>query len=365
MAARSSGKEDVVKVQADIRDEIDRERLKRYQREQRKSEELEEAFRKLGVFSFSPVDYTPGLIRKEYTAPVIPDYSYLLTEARLKVVNRYYAPIITQLLLGLVCVIVSLAFRDTFVPILGAAGLVACAFSLHTDLRARQRKISQALAAARTQIDTLVKEAKDNIENAYKAFMEAEEARVDKIQKLLNGDPNTVFERLEEILQAIKLPFFMRCTIDFYDEPMITMHLPEPTVIPPNTVVVTPAGNITYNEKSSFELQKQYSEALAGTAVIIASLLYAGIPTLNTLYIHGLFDKWQDQEYLFSLRANRQEIIDATACRTAFEAFHLLSAEYSVKTSGAFSPIQPIFPDWWEKAPREKVRTMKVACQQL
>ncbi|MDR3593062.1 MAG: hypothetical protein P4N41_25660 [Negativicutes bacterium] len=365
MSTRSSGKEDVIKVQAEIRDDIDKERLRRYQREQRKSEDMEEALRKLSSFSYTPVDYSRGLIRKEFKAPVIPDYSYLLTEAKLKVVNKYYVPIAVQLGLGLVCVVLSLAFKDTFVPLLGAAGLIACGLSLHTDLRNRQRKIDLALSAARSQIEALVKEARDSIDNTARAFDELENTRIEKIEKLLNGNPSSVLERIEEVLLTIKLPFFLRCTIDFYEEPMLTLHLPEQLVIPTTRVSVNPAGNLSYEEKTPFEISKQYSEAMAGTAMTFASRLFAAIPTLNTLYIHGLFDKWQDQEYLFSLRVDRQALIAAMECRSGLECFSRLKAEFSIKTNADFSPVQPILPDWWEKVPREKVKTMKVGCQQI
>jgi hypothetical protein len=364
MKARSSGKEDVIKVQAEIRDEIDKDRLKRYQREQKKSEEMEESLRKLSTISHTPIDYSPGLIRKTFQPPVIPDYSYLLTEARLKVVNKYYVPIAVQLGLGLICVILSLAFRDTLLPILGAAGLIACAMSLHTDLRTRQRKIALALSAARTQIDTLVKEARDSIEQATRTFEEAENVRIEKIEKLLNGNPSAVLERIEEVLLMIKLPFFLRCTVDFYEEPMITLHLPEHLIIPTSKVSVNPDGTLSYQEKSPFEINKQYSEVMAGTAINIASRLYAAIPTLNMLYIQGLFDKWQDQEYLFSLRLSRQALVGALDCRSGLECFSRLKAEYAIKTSADFTPVQPTFPEWWEKVPREKIRTIKVGCQQ-
>ncbi len=365
MKARSSSKEDVVKVQAEIRDDIDKERLRRYQRELKKSEEMEEALRRLSTFSYTPVDYSPGLIRKQFHPPVIPDYSYLLTEAKLKIANKYYVPIAIQLVLGLVCVIVSLAFRDTFLPLLGAAGLIACALSLHTDLRNRQRKIALALSAAKTQIEALVKEAQDSINNATRAFEELENARIDKIEKLLSGNPRAVLERIEEVLLTIKLPFFLRCTVDFYDEPIITLHLPEHMVIPTTKVSLSPAGSLSYEEKSSFDINKQYSEAMAGTAMIIASQLYAAIPTLNTLYLQGLFDKWQEQEYLFSMKLNRQALIDAADCRSGLECFSRLKAEFTIKTSADFTPVQPLLPEWWEKVPREKVKTIKVGCQQI
>ena len=307
----------------------------------------------------------PALSARLLPPPAIPDYSYLLEEARLQVANRYFTPMLIQLLIGLVCVIASLTFRDSFLAIIGVAGLAACAISLHRDLGKRQRSIEIALAAARAKIEALIKEARETIEINRKAFEEAEEERIARIEKLLNGDPNAVFEKLEDVLNQFKLPFFLRCTVDIYGDPVITMHLPDQNIIPPKILTLLQSGNLDYEEKSPFQINKQYSEVLAGTAINIAITVFAFLPSINTLFIHGLFDKWQDEDYYFSIKFTRQQIIDVVACRSGFDAFHKLEAEFDVKTSGSFSPIQPVFPEWWDKVPKEKVKSLKVACKDI
>jgi hypothetical protein len=355
----------MVRFQSEIRDVVDRERSRRHSRELKKSEELEDAFSSLSSFCYDPVDYTPGLVRKHFTEPAIPDFSYILTEARLKVHNKYQAPIIIQLMLGLFFVLLSLAYQDSFVPIIGAAGLLACAISLHTDLKSRQRKTEEPLNEARAIIDTKVREMKESIDSARKAFDEQEDARTEKIQKLLSGEQSHVFERIEEVLRNIKLPFHLRCTVDLVSlEPMVTLHLPDHAVVPAKTVSLTPSGNIDYNEKSSFEINKQYSEAMAGTAINIAALLYSFVPPLSTIYIQGLFDRWEEAEYLFSMKTTRQSIIDVLESRSALEALRSLGAEHEVKTSGSFTPVEPIFPSWWETVPKDKILSRDVLCQQ-
>lgn len=358
-------KESIVRIQSYIRDEVDNDRSRRFQREKKRSDEIELAFRRLNSFEYIPFDYSPALVRRTFTPSPIPDYSYLLDEARLKVVNRYHAPLMFQAALGLVCVLASLAFQDSFVPIIGAAGLLACAISMHRDLRNRQRSVELAMTTARSKIEDLIKEAYDNIEKARKELEDEENIRTGKVESLLNGDSGAIFEKMEDVISHFKLPFYMRCTVDYYNEPVITMHLPDQSIIPAKLVHLTSAGNIDYEEKSAFQINKQYSEAIAGTAMNIAANLFAHIPTLNIIYIHGLFDKWQEEEYYFSLRITRQQLIEAVSCRTAFEAFNMTGAEHDLKTSGAFSPIEPIFPDWWEKVPKEKIKSFKVACKAI
>jgi hypothetical protein len=364
MSVKYYGDSNVVRVQTEIYDEFDSERKKRNLRELKRAESAEAALNNLSIFSYSPVDFTSGLVRKQYIAPEIPDYNYLLTEARLRAVNRYYVPIFSDSLLGLVCVLFSLAFMDTFVPLLGAAGLIACAVMLNKDLLKRQQAIENALSTARVVIDARVKEAHEKIETERKVLELSEDARIEKLEKLLSGSADIVFERIEETIHFMKLPFFLKCTIDFYgNEPMITLHLPDHDIIPPNIVTLTAAGNVSYEEKSSFQVNKQYSEVIAGTAITLAVQLYANIPTLNKLCIQGLFDRWHDEEYYFSLNITRQCLIDSTECRSGLEAFRMLDAVYEVKTSGRFSEIQPVYPDWWEKVPIEKIRTLNVSCQ--
>jgi len=365
MTAKFPGNDNLVQVQADIRDEIDRERLKRYQREKRKSDELEEALRKLSAFSFTPVDYAAGLACKHFIAPTIPDYSYLLTEARLKAVNKYSAPIVIHLFCGFACALFALTFRDTISPLFGAAGLMVCAVFLYQDLQRRRRGIWFALSQARLRIDTLYKESQESIAISQNHFEAAEAERTSKIEKLLNGDPGAVFEQLVEVLQNIRLPFYLCCSVNFYKEPLIIVHLPERSIIPESIITISSAGNIVYDEKSSSAINNQYSEVLAATTITIASLLYAAIPTLDNLSLLGLYDKLVDEEYHFSLNIDRTSLLSALNRRSGREVFKILNANYTVAPGGVFAPIEPVFPQWWDHTPREKILTVKVNCREL
>lgn len=354
-------KNDIIRVQSNIRDEIDKDRLKRYQREQKKSEEMEEALNQLSIFNYQPVDFSASLVRKQFTPPVIPDYSYMLTDARLKVMNKYNTPIAIEIILGIVCVFVSLLFMNSVVPIVGACGLIACTLTLYQDLHKRQQRIDNALAAAKNQINVLIRQIRQTAETARREFDNEENFRIEQIEKLLNGDPETIFPLIEETLLSRRLPFPLLCTIDYYNlEPILTFHLPDTIIIPPNIVVINSSGQIDYTEKSSFEINRQYSEVLAGTVITMAILLYAHIPTLHTLYVQGLNDRIDEKEYLFSMKLTREAIISASQSRKGLDAFHKLGAEFDIKTSGSFSPIQPTFPPWWETASTERIRTINV-----
>jgi len=365
MTVAFSGKDDLVQVQADIRNEIDRERLKRYQREKKKSVDLEEALRKLSTFSYTPVDYAAGLARKQFIAPTIPDYGYLLTEARLKAVNKYTSPIVLHIFCGLACVILSLALRESISPLFGAGGLLVCAVFLYQDLHNRQRGIVIALSQAKLQIEALVKEMRENIAISQRNFETAEDSRIGRLEKLLNGDSGTVFEQLLDVLQNLRLPFFLRCTVHFFKEPLIILNLPDRSIIPENTITISTAGNIVYDEKISSTINNQYSEVIAATAITIASLLYAAIPTLDNLAILGLYDKWADEEYHFSLNVNRDVLLEALKQRSGLEAFNTANAKYAVNPGGVYSQIEPVFPPWWDNTPLDKILSLKVNCREL
>lgn len=264
----ASGGGNVVQVQAEIRDGIDKERQRRYQREYKQSQEMEKALEELGDFRFEPVDYSAELTRKQWTEPAIPDFSYILTEARLRIINKYQTSILIQALIGVFFVILSLAFRESFVAIIGIIGFVACIFTLYRDYKNRERDMEKALVEGRRQIDERINEIRESIAKAREEFEETETARIEKIEKLLSGDPLAVFERLEEALNAVRLPFYMRCTIDFYNnEPVLTLHLPDNSVIPPQTVTLNAAGACEYSEKPPQEIARKYLEALAGTEI--------------------------------------------------------------------------------------------------
>lgn len=309
---RAAGDDSVVRVQADIRDGVEQERIKRYAREYKQSAEMEEALAGLSRFACQPVDYLPALARKEWIEPVIPDFSYILVETRLKVNNKFLPALATQLVVGLFFVILSLVFMDSFITIIGIIGLAACALALNRELQNRRREIDRALSAARIDIDNRVRDLRENIDKARKEFEEAENHRIERIDRLLSADQAAVFERLEEVLKRFKLPFYLRCSVDFYDlEPLLTLHLPGHNIIPPTLVTREPGGTIDYEEKPAAEITRQYSEAMAGAAMTLAMLLYTYLPPIDVLYIRGLSDRYESPECHFCLRLTRQAAMDA------------------------------------------------------
>lgn len=366
MGTKNSGRgrangDSVVRVQAEIRDNVEQERMKRYAREYKQSVETEEALAKLSQFAYQPIDYIPALTRKQWVEPAMPDLSYILTEARMKAANKFFPAIVVQLLAGLFFVILSLVFMDSFVPFIGVAGLAACALALNRELNNRRREMDRAITAARATIDAKLKEIKDETGKAREEFERAEDYRIERIERLLNAEPAAIFERLEEVLQNYKLPFYMRCSADFYDmELALTLHLPGHNVIPTQIVTLTPAG-IDYEEKSALDIARQYSEALAGAVLSVALLLYSYIPPLDVLYIRGLFDRWENQEYYFCLRLTRQAVLEILEAPSAIDALRQAGARFELGTGGNFIPLEePLLPGWWGVAPAEEIRNVKV-----
>ncbi len=367
MGTRQSGRgqrgnDSVVRVQADIRDGVEQERMKRYAREYKQSKEVEEALANLSRFTFRPVDYVPALTRKEWVEPAIPDFSYILIETRLKVTNKYLTAIASIVLGGLFFVILSLAFMDSFVPIIGVIGLAACTLALNRELQNRRREVDRALTAARADIEIRLKELREKIEEERQAFEAAENQRIERVERLLNADPPAVFERIEEVLQSFKLPFYLRCTVDFYDmEPLLTLYLPGHNVIPPNIVSLSPAGVIDYEEKTASAINQQYSEALAGTSVTLALLLYTYLPPLDVMYVRGMFDRGENPACYYCLRLTRQAAFDIVEAASAIEAFRQLEARFEIGQNGIFDPVEEqLLPDWWEASTREGVLTAKL-----
>lgn len=363
-----AGDDDVVSVQAEIRDGIDLERQKRHAREYRQSVESEEALTKLSKFTYEPVDYVPALERKQWLEPAVPDFSYLLTEARLKVSEKYFIPIVLQLILGLFFVILTLYFQDSTAALFGIAGLAACAFALHRELQVRRREIEKALNATREAIELRVRELRESIDAARKNFEDAENTRIERIERLLAGDPSAVFVRLEEVLQGIRLPFYMRCSLDYYDnEPLITLYLPGHNIIPKTIVSLTPAGAIDYEEKAPLDVNRQYSEVLAGTAVTAALLVLAYIPTLDVVYVRGLLDRADDPECLFSFAAARENAEAIAAAASALDALQSLGAAFEIGPNATLVPVAPaalVLPPWLAEAPRHAVRNTTLALHQ-
>lgn len=358
---RAGGDDSVVRVQAEIRNGVEQERIKRYAREYKQSVEMEEALVGLSQFAYQPVDYAPAMARKEWVEPALPDLSYILVETRLKVSNKFMPAIATQVIAGLFFVILSLVFMDSLITIIGIVGLAACALALNREMQARRREIDRALSAARIDIDARIRELRESYNKARAEFEEAEDQRVGRIERLLGADPVTVFERLEEVLKSFKLPFYLRCAVDFYDlEPFLTLHLPGHNIVPPNIVNLS-AGVIDYEQKPAPEINRQYTEALAGTALTLALLLYNYLPPVDVMYIRGLSDRYENPECHFCLRLTRQAVVEAVEAPTALEAFRMVDGRFEIGSNGMFAPIeQQLLPGWLGAVPSEKVYNKKI-----
>lgn len=368
MATRQSGRgaraggENVVQVQAEIRDSIDLERQRRYAREYRQYEETEEALAKLSKFTYQPADYVAGLERKQWVEPAIPDFSYLLTEARLKVSEKYLVTIVLQLVVGLFFVLLTFYFHDSFVAILGVAGLAACAFALHRELLTRRREIEKALDATTQLIEAKVKEIRESVDTARKNFEDAETTRIERIESILAGDPGAVFARMEEVLQNVRLPFYMRSGLDFYDNlPVLTLFLPDHNIIPTNIVSLTPSGNIDYEEKSPLDVNREYTEVQAGLGITLGLLLLAYLPTLGRVYVRGLIDRGDEPDCLYAFTLGRENADAVAEARSAVEALQMLEATCEIGTNALLTPVLPVMPPWWTDAPRHAVRGMTMA----
>ncbi len=360
-----SGSDDVVRVQADIRDSIDLERQKRYAREYRQNQEAEEDLDKLSKFVYQPADYAAGLERKQWVEPAIPDFSYLLTEARLKVSEKYFVTIVLQLAVGLFFVLLTFYFQDSFVAITGIAGLAACAFALHRELHSRRREINKALEATKQIIEAKVSEIRESIDTARKNFEDAENSRIERIEKLLSGDPQAVYDRMEEVLQNVRLPFYLRCSLDFFaDVPMLTLFLPGANIIPANIVSLTPGGNIEYEEKQPIDVNRQYTEVLAGTGISLALLLLAYLPTLNVVYVRGLLDRGDEPDCLYAFTLRPENAVAVAEARSAIEALQIIEASWEVAMNGLLVPVSQILPPWWADAPRHSVRSTTLSFKQ-
>ncbi|MBP2653441.1 MAG: hypothetical protein H6Q73_1010 [Firmicutes bacterium] len=366
MATRVSDSGSLIQVQAQRRENTEKERINRQLREQKKNEEIEAALAALSVFDYKPVEYETELIRKEFSEPQIPDFSYLLSEARDKVVKGYQSTFLIQGALGMVFALLCLVVWNYFVVIVGVAGVIACAISMNRDIKSKQDSIERALRAAKENADQKVKEIKDSIDGLRKVFIETENARIEKLKLFLNGDRDSVLAYMENVLQEFRLPFFLKCTIYYQQyEPVLEMRFPEQSIIPPNNLTLSANGDVVSEEKSPFEINRQYSEVLAATAVSVALKLYSAVPTLECLYVQGIVDNSGKEVYVFSMKTTRQLAIEeAVKCKSGMEACQVFEAEYSVKTAGSLAPIQPVFPGWWDMMPKDKIKSVTVSCLQ-
>ena len=336
------------------------EQAERVRLEHERNQAFENKLVAISNFSYEPIDYSPLLVRIPWVEREIPDFSYLIEEARIKAETSFFVPVVWRIgimLLLVFTLIISQAVVFWLAAILG----VFMAISLYLTLERKRTTIEMAIAEAKLMVEQHYEMERLKIEAERLQHEESQNERISAVERLLAGDPDAIVARLNELLPKLTLPFIIEADIDIYDNvPLVRISLPPKVVIPTQLSVLLPSGRISYNDKDPREINKQYIELCASLIIQIMSVIYASIPVFDKGYVCGITKDGLNDKCVIAASIDREKVISASNATHGLAALQVLQAQFGTDTSLDFWTQELIWPPEWENVPLNMIKSLHV-----
>lgn len=337
------------------------DQIERWKQEYERYTMLEENLASLSKLSYDPVDYAPMLVPVPWSEQKVPDFSFLVEEARTEAESKFFVPIVSRLA-GAVLSTIILFFSSsvTFMWVAGILTIVLLA-GLFLAVQQRYTGVEAAVDEARTDAEARTEQARQAIEEAKKKHEQAETERIALIERLLSGDIATIFLRLDNVLPRLGLPVPVEVNVDIYDGiPLIRILLPPKSVIPGQSCAMLSSGRLKHTEKEGRTVNKQYIELCAAVIMQVMSAVYANIPSFDRGYARGLIKNGADNDCLFEVALTREELLKACRAEKAITAVQQLTNRFETDTMLSLKVLEPENPAEWENVPQQLVRSMHI-----
>jgi hypothetical protein len=335
--------------------------IDRWRQEYERYAKAEENLLKISKLSYDPVDYAPLLIPVPWKERPIPDFGFLVEEARVAAETKFFMPIVSRLAGFIVSLIIlMISSNSAFLWAAGTLSITLLLWLLWT-IQQRQSSIETAVADARAEADNRTEQEQLMIAEAKKQHEDAEAERIFLVEKLLAGDIAAVFLRLDNILSRYSLPFSLEVHIDYYaNVPLIQILLPNKSVIPVQTCSLLPSGRVKYTDKEPRLINKQYIELCSALIMHIMSVLYATIPSFDQIYVWGVLKGTPDHECFFEIATSREAAVKALNAENGIAAVKQLNGQFETDTILNLKLIEPARPEEWGNVPQQLLRSMHI-----
>lgn len=336
-------------------EQIDRQKLK-YE----KMKAIDEKLAALSKLEFEVIDYKALLTRVPWQDWPIPDYSFLIEEARITTESKYFLPILIRGALLAVLGVIWLASSHIGLLWISGTVFIALGVSLFLKYNERSNQIIKAVCDAHLEVENKKNEEMRRLAEAKLLHEKAEDERIESIENLLKGEVDSVSGRLDEIFKEKALPFFINIDIDLYDNiPLIKVWLPDKTVIPIQEATLLSSGRINYRDKDIREINKQYIEVCAATIMQIISFIYMNVPSFDVGYAFGIIKGEAEDSCVLTINFDREKLKTACQASSGLSAVQILHAEFKSDNFLNFLPQQTRLPEEWKDVEPKQIRNLK------
>ena len=359
--AESNGRNDKGKIYIDELYFRHVDQVERWRQEYERHQLLENKLIEFSKLIYEEVDYAPQLVRAIFKERPIPDFSYLLEEARREAETKFFMPIVTHLVAAVILLLVLLIASN--IIILWGAGASVVIVLILAGLMIQNRKyhINKVILEKKLEIAERVAYEEKKIIEEKKKHDDSEEERINIIEKLLTGEVSSVLAKIESVFLKIPFPFYVSVDIELYEDiPAVKVWLPPKSLIPTQICTLTSSGRLNFEDKSIRVINRQYLELCSALIMKIMSAIYGNVPTFNIGYVYGISKEGHDIECLLANKFDRETLISACNAGNGLAALQRVQAKFECDTSLMLLPIEWSPPEEWGDVEQKSIRSVHI-----
>lgn len=337
------------------------DQIERWRREAEHYQSIENKLAEMSYFSYEEVDYVSLLTRVPFKEKTVPDYSYMVKDARVAAESKFFLPISIRLIFLIVLAAVLVVATNSIVLWISGGGVLAVLILLFLLVQEKHSYVEKAVQDKEREVEERTAYEKKKIEDEKKAHEDKEDQRIKDIEDLLAGELSAIFFKMETGLRKLNLFFDLTIEIDLYHNiPSIKVWLPSKNIIPNTICALQSSGRTSFTEKEARVINKQYLELCAGIFIKVLAAIYSHIPSFSTAYIYGMSKEGMNTECLIASRVERDNLITACNARSGLEGMQAIKASFQCNTALALMPIPMSPPGEWGSVEQKLVRRLQV-----
>lgn len=186
------------------------------------------------------------------------------------------------------------------------------------------------------------------------AHARAEEERIAKLEKLIDGDPEVTIEAVEQSIGLLDFPFETRCEVLSREPGVVQLAIDLPEIedtIPETTARALKDGTIREVNRTKTDQNRDYAFLVTGLALQLARATFASSPALRKVVVAAYTQRRRprtgvlEDHWLFELELDRATV-EAASSRTDPVALALkVPGRIDLRSNHHLRHIDP--PAWW------------------
>lgn len=337
------------------------DQVERWRQEYEHHQLLENKLAEFSVFNYEEVDYAPQLVREIFKERPIPDFSYMVEEARVQAESKFLMPLMIHVVALVILVIILIVSNNSILLWGSGASVVIVLILLGLMIEGRNSHIKKVVGEKEQEVAARIAYEEKKIVEEKKKHDDNEEERIQLIEQLLSGEAPAILAKIERVLLAIAFPFYLSVDIELYNDiPAVKIWLPPKSLIPAQICTLTSSGRLNYEDKSIRVINRQYLELSAALVIKIMSTIYCHIPTFNSGYVYAMSKEGPNVECLIASKLDRQTLAGVCDAGNGLAAIQRAQATFECDTSLMLVPIGYSQPEEWGNAEQKSIRSIHI-----